>query len=209
MSTQLFPTLSGLEWDIKRSEIWGGTTIQESVSGKRTGIQNWSSPRYSWEVSVSVLPAIASMSNAPSSADFPSLFGFFNSRGGRFDTFLYQDLDDNTSTAQSLGTGNSSAVKFQLVKTYGGYVEPVFAPHTVSNVYLDAVALGSSLWSVQGWGSTAPGVVTFTSAPGSTQAISANFTYYFPVRFDEDIATYNNFMKYLYENKSIKFSSEK
>ncbi len=209
MSSQVFPTLSGLEWDIKRSPIWGGTTIQESVSGKRTAIQNWSYPRYSWEVSVSVLPSAASLNNTPASADFQTLFGFFNSRGGRFDTFLYTDTDDNSVTGQTISIGNSSAKTFQIVRTFGGFIEPVLAPHTVSAVYLNSVSQGSSLWSVQSWGSTAPGVLTFTSAPTSTQTITSDFTYYFPVRFDEDSMTYNLFMKYLYENKSIKFSSEK
>ncbi len=209
MSTQIFPTLKGLEIEIKRTEIWDGTTIQESVSGKRTAIQNWSYPRYAWELSASVLPSSSALNNAPASADFQSLMGFFNSRGGRFDTFLYTDTDDNSVTAQALGTGDNTTTGFQLVRTLGGFVEPVYAPNTVSNVYLNAVAQGSSLWAVSTWGSASPGVVTFTAAPTSTQAVTATFSYYWPVRFDENSMTYTRFLQYLYENKSIKFSSEK
>jgi uncharacterized protein (TIGR02217 family) len=209
MSTQVFPTLAGLEVEIKRTELWGGTTIQESVSGKRTGIQNWSYPRYLWELSASVLPSSSALTNAPHSADFQSLLGFFNSRGGRFDTFLFTDPDDYSVTGQTIDVGDTTTTAFQLIRTFGGFIEPVYAPHTVSSVYMNSVSQGSSLWSVASWGSTAPGVLTFTSAPASSQTITADFSYYWPVRFDDDSMTYTRFLQYLYDNKSIKFSSEK
>ena len=209
MSTQVFPTLAGLEFPVKRSESWDGVTLQTSISGKRTSINNWSFPRYQWELSAAFLQTSSGLTNAPGPADFPTLFGFFNSRGGQFDTFLYTDADDNSITGQSLGTGDGATTSFQLISNYGGFVQPILAPHTVSAVYLNAVSQGSSLWSVQTWGSTAPGVLTFTVAPTSTQAVTADFTYYYPVRFDDPMMTFSKFMTNLYSNKSIKFSSEK
>ncbi len=209
MSVQVFPTLAGLEFPTKRSESWDGVTVQESVSGIRRAINNWSSPRYQWELTASVLPTSSALSNAPASADFQALFGFFNSRGGQFDTFLYTDADDNSVTGQSLGVGNGSAVAFQFVSAFGGYIQPILAPHTVSAVYLNGVAQGSSLYVVTGWGSTAQGVVTFTVAPTSTQTVTSDFSYYFPCRFSTPNMTYSKFMSNLYEAKSIVFESEK
>lgn len=205
MSTQVFPTLTGEEWDIKRSQIQGGVTVQESISGKRTSIQNWSSPRWAWEVSFSYLDA------TPTVADLQTLMGFFNSRGGRYDTFLYTDKDDYTVTTQALGTGDGTTAAFQLVRTWGGFVEPIFAPNTVSKVYVNGVDAGGANWSVTSWGATSPGVVTFNGGhiPTAGQAVTADFTFYWPCRFDDDSLMYNNFMKYLYENKTVKFSSEK
>lgn len=210
MSTQVFPSLSGLEFPTKRSESWDGVTVQESISGKRTSINNWSYPRYQWELTASVLPTSSALTNAPASADFQTLFGFFNSRGGRFDTFLYTDADDNSVTGQTIiAAGDGVTLTYQLISAFGGFVQPILAPNTVSAVYLNAVSQASSLWSVATWGSTAPGVLTFVTAPTSTEAVTADFSYYFPVRFDENAMTYSKFMQYLYENKKIVFSSEK
>lgn len=209
MSTQVFPSLSGLEFPTKRSESWDGVTVQESVSGKRTSINNWSYPRYQWELTASVLPTSSALTNAPASADFQTLFGFFNSRGGRFDTFLYTDADDNSVTAQALGVGDGVTLTYQLVSAFGGFVQPILAPNVVSNVYLNAVSQSSSLWSVTAWGSTAPGILAFVTAPTSTQAVTATFSYYFPCRFADQTMSYSKFMSNLYENRSIKFESEK
>lgn len=203
MSNSVFPNLIGEEWDIKRSQIWGGTTVQESVAGKRYSVQNWSSPRYQWQLSFSYLDS------APSIGDLQTLMGFFDKLGGRYDTFLYTDKDDNSVTGQGIGTGDGATTNFQLVRSWGGYVAPVLAPNNVSKVYLGGVVQGSSTYTVNNWGSSAPGVVNFTVAPSSSVAVSADMTYYFPCRFDDDQLTYNNFMSLLYENKGVKFSSEK
>jgi uncharacterized protein (TIGR02217 family) len=210
MSTQVFPSLSGQEFNIKRTPIWAGTTIQESVSGKRTGIQNWSYPRYQWEVSFSFLPDTANLTNATATADYQTLLGFFNSRGGRFDTFLYDEPNDDSVTGGVLGTGDGVTATFQLIRSYGGFVEPIYAPHTVSKVYVNGVdAVGH--WSVSNWGTTTPGVITFSAGnePGLGTSVTADFTFYWPVRFDDDTMTFNKFMTYLYEQKGVKFSSEK
>ncbi len=51
------------------------------------------------------------------------------------DTFLYTDATDNTVIAQSIGTGNGSTTTFQLVRSFGGFVEPILAPNAVTTVY--------------------------------------------------------------------------
>ena len=211
MSDNVFPTLGGLEFNIKRTELWGGTTIQESISGKRTSINTWSSPRYSWELSFAVLPTVADMINSPSlQADFQNLFGFFNSVGGRFDTFLYTDTNDNSISSQALGVGDGTTTSFQLVSAFGGYVQPIFAPNVVSNVSIGGVTQGSSTYTVNAWGTAPAGTINFVTAPGSSApTVTASFSYYFPVRCDDDSLTFNMFMKNLYECKSFKFSSEK
>lgn len=54
------------------------------------------------------------------------------------------------------------------------------------------------------WGSATPGIVTFTTAPAAAASITADFSYYWPVRFAEDNLTFENFMANRFALKSVK-----
>ena len=49
--------------------------------------------------------------------------------------------------------------------------------------------------------------MTFTAPPPSGQAITADFTYWFRVRFADDTAEFENFMYQLWQSKQIKLQS--
>lgn len=211
MSTQVFPALAGLGWDVKRSQIWK-TRAQEAIGGKETRLADWSYPRWEWELTFDFLrQAGANMQAATFAgstyAEFATLAGFFNLRQGQFDSFLYTEPDDNTVAAQAIGTGDGTTTTFQLVRAFGGFVEPIFAPNTVSHVY--RAGTDHSDWTVSNWGSATPGIVTFSPAPTSGQAITADFTYYFPCRFSADQLDFEKFMAAIYQGKSVKFRSIK
>src|SRR5581483_4754796 len=127
MSNSVFPGLAGLGWTVKRSPLWK-TRVQESISGKEVRIADWSFPRWQWQLSYDFLRG------DPVNVEFQALAGFFNQRLGMFDSFLYQDADDNNISAQLLGTGDGATTSFQLVRTLGGFVEPILAPNTNSGV---------------------------------------------------------------------------
>ncbi len=204
MSTQVLPSLIGLGFSVKRSTIWN-TTRLEAASGKETAIAFWSAPRYAWELTYNVLRSDGTRH------EFQDLIGFFNSRQGMFDSFLYTDSDDNAVTDQAIGVGDGVTLNFQLVKAFGGFVEPVLAPNVVTNVKVGGSAIGSSLYTVHNWGSSLPGIVSISSSivPTSSQNITSTFSYYFPVRFDQDIIDFENFMYQLWAQKSLKFTSLK
>lgn len=200
MSSQVFPTLIGLEWNVPRAPMWS-TIVNDAISGKQTAMGLWSYPKWAWELSFSYLPS------KPSQTDLQTLAGFFNKLQGRFDTFLYADADDNAVTAQAIGTGDGVMKTFQLVRSFGGFVEPIFAPNVVAHVYSAGVDAGG--WTVSNWGATAPGIVTFSSAPANGAAITADFSFYFPCRMDDDTISFTNFMKQMWSGKSVKFTSVK
>src|SRR5215469_11671852 len=153
MSTQVFPSLLGLGWSIKRKALWK-TTAQENVSGKEVRIAYWSSPRYEWELTFEFLRQ--GTVNGQAASDFAGLMGFFNLRQGMFDSFLYADPDDNaTPTDQLIGTGDGATQAFQLVSAFGGYVQPILAPNAVANVKVGGIATSS--YTLAGWGASAPG----------------------------------------------------
>lgn len=201
MSTQVLPSLLGLGFSITRTPKWK-TGIVENVSGKEVRIAYQSYPRYQWDLTYNFLRSAASFT------EFQQLIGFFNARYGKYDSFLFADPDDYTVTAQAIGTGDGSTTTFQLVKSFGSFVEPVLAPNVVSNVYLNGVNQASG-WTVSSWGSATPGILTFSSPPGSGVAITATFTYYYPVRFVDDNMNFENFMYQLYMAKKVSIISIK
>ena len=206
MSASVFPVLAGLGWSVTRREMWK-TRRQEAVSGKETRIADWSYPRHQWTLNFDFLRQGA-LSGA-SYAEFAQLAGFFNLRQGMFDSFLYADADDNSVTGQGIATGDGATRTFAFVRGFGGFTEPILAPNVVSQVSLDGVAQSPSSYTVNGWGSSAPGTLVFTAAPGSGVAITADFSFYFPCRFAADEMDFEKFMAALYEAKKVTFISLK
>jgi len=202
MSTSVLPSLVGLGFDVVRTPVWD-TTVQQAINGMETRIARQTYPRWKWELSYTVLRSNAAY------GELQQLAGFFNQRQGMFDTFLYTDADDNSVTSQSIGTGDGSTTVFQLVRTFGGFTEPMLAPNVVSHVYLNSVAQSSGSYSVSNWGAASPGVLTFNSAPGSGVAITVDFTYYFPVRMSADNVPFTLFLSQYYKAKKFSFISVK
>jgi uncharacterized protein (TIGR02217 family) len=198
MSTAVFPALAGLGWSVKRVPMWK-TRVQEAISGKETRIADWSYPRWRWELAYDFLRGDAGH------AEFQALAGFFNQRQGMFDSFLYQDADDFSAVGQQLGSGDGATQSFQLVRSLGGFIEPIIAPNVVSAVYLAGVAQSPSSYTVD----AATGIVTFTIAPGAAVAITADFTFYFRCRFADDSMDLEKFMSQLWRAKKLAFISVK
>lgn len=208
MSTSVLPTLKGLGWPVVRTAMWN-TGVQRSISGKRTAVAFQAYPLYQWELTYNYLMADSV------NLDMQTLLAFFNSLQGQLDTFLYEAPDDNSVTGQNLGTGDGVTTDFQLVRAMVGvgysYVEPILAPKHVSTVYVNGVAVSGSAWTVSSWGSATPGVITFTpgNVPPVGQAVTADFTFYWPVALTDDSLELNAFLSQIYKNPSLKFMSVK
>lgn len=207
MSTAVFPTLAGLGWDAPRTEIWK-TTVQENVSGKENAVSLWTYPKHQWDLTFDFLRQGTVHGGAY--AEFAQLCGFFNARQGRFDTFLYADPDDNAVTGQAIGTGDGVTTTFQLVRAFGGFVEPILAPNAVAAVKVNGVTRTPVTdYAVSAWGSPTPGIVTFTSPPATGLPVTADFGFYFPCRFTDDTMAFTKFAQALYGGKKVGFMSVK
>ena len=204
MSSQVFPSLAGLGFNVKRSPIWNNIKLT-SASGKEYPIAFWSYPRYQWSLTFNFLRSNASLH------EFQDLVGFFNNRTGGFDSFLYTDSEDNSVTDQALGVGDGTNLVFPLIASFGGFVAPILAPNVITNVKVNGSVISSSNYTVSSWGSANPGVLTFNGgqAPGNGLDVTATFTYYFPVRFDKDTIDFENFMYQLWQLKTLTFTSIK
>lgn len=152
------------------------TDIVIMQSGYEQRNANWSQARAQYNVAHGV----------KTQAQLDMLVAFFRARKGRADGFRFKDWTDYQVTAQAIGTGNGSTTVFQLVKTYisGGITETRTISKPVSgtiNIYLNAV-LQNSGYTLD----TTTGLVTFSTAPGNGVAITADFQFDVPARFDTD-----------------------
>lgn len=211
MSTAVFPTLAGLGWDVKRGQEFR-TTKPVSVSGMEVAIANWQYPRYMWELKWNVIRQ--GSINGTTYTEHSTLFGFYNSRQGGFDSFLYNAEDDNTVTTQQIGLGTGSATVFPLVRTYGGFTEPVLAPNLslTFNLYVSAVLVNPIDYTVTPWETgnvNGPGRVIFNSPPALSAPITATYSYYWPCRFMEDQCVFAKFLDQRYKVEKLTFKSIK
>lgn len=174
------------------------TAIIEIDTGAEERVSRRSSPRYSYNVAYGV----------KTFAQLVTLRDFYNARKGAAYGFRYKDWFDFSSASdgvstpddedQTIGTGDGTTTTFQLIKTYTSGSESTVRTiqKPVANsvvVALDGVAQASG-WTVN----TTTGVITFTSAPGSSVVVSAGYEFDVPVRFGEDIdegliASYDDF----------------
>ena len=162
----------------------GGPRFQTSVTVLATGREqrnvDWATQRGKWEVAYGI----------DTKADFSQVLAFFYARQGKARGFRFKDWSDYQAVTQSIGTGNGVATTFQLVKNYTSLVtftrkitRPVSGTISIfKNGVLQTSGVSTNL---------STGVVTFTSAPASLDAITATFEFDVPVRFDTDEFTLN------------------
>jgi hypothetical protein len=172
MSTAAFPSLPLIGFP-KRTPIWSNRK-PVAISGKETAIADWSYPRWQWDYSVEGLRQAGANQQVSTFqggvwSEFATLAGFYNLRNGGFDSFLYTDPDDNTVAGQGLGSGDGTTTAFQLVRAFGGFSEPIWAPNTVTAVYLAGVSIPSA-------GIAAPAAPSLSQVAGSGAAGGTRYT---------------------------------
>lgn len=190
------PTISGLGWSVHKNPRFN-TVVSKHPSGADVRTALWINPAYEFEVTYDALASNASFPGLGTNS-WQTLIGFFLSLGGMWGQFLYTDPTDNSVTGQAIGTGDGATTVFPLVRTLGGFTEPV-GWVTSAAIYLNA-ALQSS-----GYTLTTPNTLTFTSAPGSGVLVTADITYSFLCRMDDDGVEFEEFMSNLHSVKSFKF----
>lgn len=191
MSDAIFPVLPGLSWGSSKTMLWTGTRGRKSVSGLEARASYQVYPNYRIKLQYEFLRAGAE-------AELQTLVGFFNSRGGDFDSFLWTDPDDNTVTGDTFGTGDGVATTFRLGRTLGGFWEPVSAINGTPSIYKGGV-LQSSGYTLDATAAK----VTFSSAPASGVALTWSGSYYWRVRFERGDNEFRQFLEDLWEAKQV------
>jgi len=198
------PSLAGLSWS-RHKKPGFSTRVASHVSGREVRVALMNYPLYEFEavyngLASSVTPAFAGLG----AASLQSLMGFFLQLQGQFGTFLYTDPDDNAVTAQVFATGNGTTTSFTVMRSLGGFLEPVGWITSIATVYLNGLAQSASSYSL-----ATPNILSFASAPGSGAIVSADFAYAFNCRFLDDRMDFEEFMSNLWRLGSMKFRSVK
>src|SRR5439155_203318 len=116
--------------------------IQRAVNGREWRALDQPNPIWSWTLTYPLLrDKWDSRSGGLGTGydELRTLAGFFLQQQGAFQPFLFDDPTDHAATAQFLGTGDSNATVYQLVRNMGGFAEPITAPNLVSAIYFDAI----------------------------------------------------------------------
>ncbi len=193
MSNDLYPTLPGITWPLRRTPVWK-TTIKSSPSAREWRSKAQVYPRYRVAVQYAFLRWRLD--------EFQQLFGFFNDHAGAFDSFLFSDRDDNTATAQVIGVGDGSNRNFQLMRTLGGFIEPVYEPIAAS---LQAHVNGANVS-----GHVDPnGLLVLDAAPAAGAVVSWSGPYLWRMRFDMDELDFTQFMARLWSTGQVKLITVK
>lgn len=192
MSDAIYPTLAGLAFPVKRSPKFK-THVAESASGREFRSSLMVYPRITYTLKYDFL----------SDADFKTIVGFFNLRRGSFESFKFADPDDTSIAGQTIGVGNGSTTQFQLVRSLGGFTEPVYDVGDLTGIYLDGVVQSS------GYTISSTGLVTFSSAPTAGKVITWAGTYYWRVRFVDDHLDLDKFMHKLWQLGKVEFKTVK
>jgi len=195
MSNQVFPTFTGLSWGVNKIPTWS-TEVQKALSGNESRVSYMSYPIYRFNLSYEVLRA------SVAHAELQSLMGFFNARRGAFENFLFTDPTDSTVTDQVIGAGTGSQTQFQIVRTMGGFTEPVM--NLNGNPVIKVNGVTQTLGGNYTVNST--GMVTFASPPTAGASITFTGSYYFRVRFTKDELDFENFMFQLWQLKKCELT---
>jgi hypothetical protein len=217
MSNALFPTLPGLMWGMTLSDVFNTQIYQTALPGSETRISKGPDPTFAIKLEYEFLR------NYPGLDELNTLRAFFSARKGQFDSFLLDPTSltknpiDSSIAGQVLTVdGNNYA---SLIRTEGGNPETIYEVNTITNIYANGspitpggvpntvpIAGQWNYWTASGsrtYGSASyPGVVIqFGSSP--TLPVTADFSWYYRVRFEKANADFDAFMFELYELQEI------
>lgn len=168
MPLSKFPTAlqDKVAYNTSKQQSWD-TEVYESASGRYRSLSNQLYPK--WRISVMIQPLTDEEARA--------LMGFVSARKGGYEPFLWKDAEDYHE--QGVALAKISNTIYQAVAKFGTYVEPVEYIENVE-VYVNGTKQNANAYSVSN------GYITFASAPASGATVTANYDYYWKVRFDDD-----------------------
>ena len=198
MSNTIYPTLPGLAFQVQRTVMAPPVHVRTTPSRREFRARDATVPLYSYTLVYEFLRAHSTW------VELQTLVGFFNARGGAFDSFLFTDPDDSQATVQLLGTGNAATTQFTLTRSFGGFAESVDAVNGTVQIYVNGtVQAQPAQVTVSG------NLATFTTAPASGATLTWTGAFYRRVRFARDQLDTVKFMRDLWDARKVELLSLK
>lgn len=158
-----------------------------SGSGKTRSMTNQLYPQ--WIISAKLLHLTREEAN--------ELMGFVALLKGNYEPFLWLDPEDYEEKGVQLPMVSPGV--YQAVMRIGGYTEPVDYIENVT-VYIDGTKQSSGY-------SVTNGTVKFSTPPSANSKVTADYTYYWKVRFTQDEMEIQNIFVNLNDSKTFKMVS--
>lgn len=132
MSNLVFPSLPGLTYPVYRIPTWN-TLVKKTASGRefRSRLQLYPTVQYRLKYSF--------LRDTAAEQHLQQLEAFFNKVGGDFDSFLYEDPDDKSVAGESFGIGDGVTTAWQLTRSRGGFVQPVYDVNGAPAIYVNGI----------------------------------------------------------------------
>lgn len=186
MSNQIFPTLPGIAAE-RDTVAEFDNVVKRAASGRRYAMGKRFFPVWRFKLRYNFLRGRLGYT------ELSELQGFFLSRRGNLDSFLFRDREWNTvDTPQVFGQGNGVDKTFRLVYNRGGFVDQVgYAPATGLVVRINGVA--TTAFTRDDYGS-----LTLTTAPAPGDELDWTGSYYYRVAFERTDMSFKQFLKDLY-----------
>ncbi len=182
-----FPSGPAIGWAVHVKPRFG-TDVALKVSGRETRRARYSAPFFDFELTFELLRSAAAYQ------ELQSICGFFEQMGGAATPFWFAPPNFGPFTGQSLGTGDGVTTAYALQAVLGRAAVPVYGVSAVSAVYFNG-APQASCWSVSSGYAPA---ITFTTAPGSGVAVTADFSALWLCCFADDVQDLEEFMTMLW-----------
>jgi len=203
VSSFLYPAnLPGLTFGVVRQPVFN-TEYQQSPSLKASALALAPYPSVHFELTYEFLRDFGG------TPDTRALIGLFNAMLGRADTFLFNDPDFNTVSGQLIGTSTgSTATRYQMVATYQNAGGPG-TPEAIQNFNgTPVIRDNGSVVSGANYTIDSLGGLTFSVSPVAGHTITADFSFYYRCRFDDDKVDWTKFMNQMWSADKVTFTSE-
>lgn len=173
MSTSVYPDLAGAQKEVERVPEYA-SIIQRESGGRELRVNTQGFAVYRYRYTYDFLRQYAAGDEAQ------TLFAFFKTHRGSWDSFLFTDPYNSSVTAQSFGTGDGTTTVFYLTDEM---TERVSAVNGTASIYKAGVLQTiTTHYTID----TATAKVTFVTAPTAGQALTWTGAFYRRVRFASD-----------------------
>jgi hypothetical protein len=217
MSSELFPTLPGVNWEVKMKDEFKNLIQSAAAPGFETRLSLGPDPLIHFECDFTFLR------QASYFAVIDELYvfrGFFRKRRGDFDSFLLSVpvLTENPADGAVLGQALAPDANniAPLVITRGGFDENIYEafgvngnPGTAPVIKKDGTPLAITTdYNIVGPGfalpgTTYPGLAIQFLASTSGHTMTADFSWYYRVRFEQGIQEFDKFLALLYSANKV------
>lgn len=197
MSQLIFPKLPGQSWPVGRTVLAPPVKIKVTPSRREFRARDSTLPLYRYSLPFEFLRKTAA------AQDWQTLMGFFNRVGGTFDDWLFDDEDDNTCVDQLIGVGDGVTTQFQIGRTLGGFIEPLYGGVNGAAV----IKVSGSVWTPTSISSN--GVVTLAFAPSAGSQIRWSGKFFWRCRFSSESLDFTKSTGVFYEAKKVEFITVK